>query len=124
NLPFVAHTLKIGPFVCCLLHRDSQNWPQGICPAMAISEFDHTRSGHFIMEEPKVALEFKSGDIILFLSSLITHGNAPLQPGERRMSWTCWMVGGLLRWLAAGCALLSTLTTRAKQERYSARAQE
>ncbi|EJD37866.1 hypothetical protein AURDEDRAFT_72734, partial [Auricularia subglabra TFB-10046 SS5] len=121
---FAAHTLNLGPFVCCLLHRDAQNWPQGICPAMALGEFDHTRSGHFIMEEAKVALELKSGDIILFLSSLITHGNGPLRPGERRMSWTCWMAGGLVRWLAAGCALLSSLTTRSKQERYAARSAE
>ncbi|EJD33962.1 hypothetical protein AURDEDRAFT_43352, partial [Auricularia subglabra TFB-10046 SS5] len=102
NLPFAAHTLNLGPFVCCLLHRDAQNWPHGICPAMAFGEFDHTCSGHFIMEEPKVVLEFKSGDIVLFLSSLITHGNAPLAAGERRMSWTCWLAGGLVRWLAAG----------------------
>ncbi|EJD33859.1 hypothetical protein AURDEDRAFT_76635, partial [Auricularia subglabra TFB-10046 SS5] len=124
NLPFAAHTLNLGPAVCCLLHHDAQNWPQGICPAMAVGKFDHTRSGQFIMEEPKVVLELKSGDIILFLSSLITHGNAPLADGEVRMSWTCWMVGGLVRWLAAGCALLSSLTTRVKQERYAARSEE
>ncbi|EJD32640.1 hypothetical protein AURDEDRAFT_77553, partial [Auricularia subglabra TFB-10046 SS5] len=121
---FAAHTLNLGPYVRCLLHRDAQNWPKGVCPAMALGDFDHTKSGHFIMEEPKVVLELRSGDIILFLSSLITHGNAPLCPGDVRMSWTCWMAGGLVRWLAAGCALVSSLTTRAKQEKYAERSQE
>ncbi|EJD41152.1 hypothetical protein AURDEDRAFT_69181, partial [Auricularia subglabra TFB-10046 SS5] len=117
-------TLNLGPYVRCLLHRDAQNWPKGICPAMALGDFDHTKGGHFVMEESKVVLELMSGDIILFLSSLITHGNAPLCPGDVRMSWTCWMAGGLVRWLAAGCALVSSLTTGSQQQEYSRRSEE
>ncbi|EJD42395.1 hypothetical protein AURDEDRAFT_43413, partial [Auricularia subglabra TFB-10046 SS5] len=86
----------------CILHRDSQNWPQGVCPIIVKGRFDHTVSGHFVLVEPKIVQELKSGDVILVLSSLVTHGNAPLKPGDIRLSWTCWMAGGLVRWLAAG----------------------
>ncbi|EJD36430.1 hypothetical protein AURDEDRAFT_31201, partial [Auricularia subglabra TFB-10046 SS5] len=98
-------TLNLGPQVRCLLHRDSQNFKPGVCTLLTCGRFDHTRSGHFIMVEPKVILELKNGDVLLFLSSLITHGNAPLRAAERRMSWTCWTAGGLVRWAAAGHAL-------------------
>ncbi|EJD38756.1 hypothetical protein AURDEDRAFT_39960, partial [Auricularia subglabra TFB-10046 SS5] len=100
--PFAAHTLNLGPQVRCILHRDSQNWVEGPCPIIIIGEFDHTVSGQFIIEEAKVALELRSGDIMILLSSLLTHGNTPLREGEVRLSWTCWMAGGLVRWLAAG----------------------
>ncbi|EJD42796.1 hypothetical protein AURDEDRAFT_67131, partial [Auricularia subglabra TFB-10046 SS5] len=121
---FAAHTLNLGPQVRCILHRDSQNWPEGPCPLLVIGEFDHEVSGHFVIEEAKVALELRSGDVIILLSSLLTHGNAPLRPGEVRLSWTCWMAGGLVRWLAAGCALVSSLRTRTEQAQYAERAKE
>ncbi|EJD40805.1 hypothetical protein AURDEDRAFT_69735, partial [Auricularia subglabra TFB-10046 SS5] len=124
NLPFAAHTLNLGPQVRCILHRDSHNWPEGPCPVIVTGKFDHTRSGHFVLVEPKVVLELRSGDIIILLSSLLTHGNAPLKKGEIRMSWTCWMAGGLVRWLAAGCRLVSSLNTRALQHEYARRAKE
>ncbi|KZV85178.1 hypothetical protein EXIGLDRAFT_571457, partial [Exidia glandulosa HHB12029] len=113
NLPFAAHTFNLGPHVQCLLHRDSLNWPRGICPVIVFGNFDHTTSGQFIMVEPKVVLELQHGDVFIFLSSLLTHGNAPLREGEERMSWTCWMAGGLMRWIAAGHQLVNQLTTRA-----------
>lgn len=118
NLPFAAHTFNLGPQVRCWLHRDSQNWPPGICPVLVRGDFDHTRSAQMILVEPKIVLELRSGDLFIMLSSLITHGNAPLGEGETRMSWTCWMAGGLCRWLAAGRALVSSLTTTAQQESY------
>lgn len=109
NLPFAAHTLNLGPFVCCWFHRDSRNFILGICPVVALGEYDHRTSGHFIMVEPKIVFEFRPGDVLIMMSAIITHGTAPLRRDETRMSWTCFTAGGLFRWHAAGGRLVSKL---------------
>ncbi|KZV89330.1 hypothetical protein EXIGLDRAFT_569218, partial [Exidia glandulosa HHB12029] len=98
NLPFAAHTLNLGPFVQCWFHRDSRNFILGICPVVVLGRFNPETSGHFIMVEPKIVMELRPGDVLLMMSALITHGTAPLLPGETRMSWTCYSAGGLFRY--------------------------
>lgn len=110
NLPFAAHTLNLGPYVRCWFHRDSRNFILGICPVVAFGDFNHETSGHFIMVEPRIVLEFRPGDVLLMMSAIITHGTAPLRRGETRMSWTCFTAGGLFRWHAAEGRLVSELT--------------
>ena len=84
NLPFAAHAFNLGPYMECWFHRDSRNFILGICPVLVMGQFDHKRSGHFIMVEPKLVLELRPGDVLLLMSSIITHGTAPLGEGERR----------------------------------------
>ncbi|EJD38646.1 hypothetical protein AURDEDRAFT_45097, partial [Auricularia subglabra TFB-10046 SS5] len=102
NFYFAATTFNLGPQVATVFHRDAMNLQQGICAIMAFGEYNHETSGHFIMLEPNVVVEFRPGDILFVMSALITHGNAPLKAGERRMSWTFYTAGGLFRWRAAG----------------------
>ncbi|KZV93175.1 hypothetical protein EXIGLDRAFT_586595, partial [Exidia glandulosa HHB12029] len=115
---FAAHTFNLGPCVRCFLHRDCLNFPPGACPIFVLGKFDYTRSAQLIIVEPKVIVELMHGDLFIVLSSLLTHGNAPLLKGEERMSWTCWMAGGLVRWIAAGKRLVSELKTEKMQRDY------
>ncbi|KZV83199.1 hypothetical protein EXIGLDRAFT_598006, partial [Exidia glandulosa HHB12029] len=112
-------TFNLGPYVRCWLHRDCLNFPPGVCPIFILGNFDHRISAQLIIVEPKVIIELMHGDLFIMLSSLLTHSNAPLQAGEERMSWTCWMAGGLVRWIAAGGKLVNELTTKAMQRKYA-----
>ncbi|KZV79080.1 hypothetical protein EXIGLDRAFT_596407, partial [Exidia glandulosa HHB12029] len=82
----------------CWFHRDSRNYILGICPVLVLGKFNHETSGQFIMVEPKLVLELRPGDVFLLMSSIITHGTAPLRAGETRRSWTCFTAGGIFRW--------------------------
>lgn len=110
NLPFAAHAFNLGPYVQCWFHRDSRNFILGICPVLVLGNFNHKTSGHFIMVEARTIIELRPGDIFLLMSSIITHGTAPLRPGEKRLSWTCWTAGGIFRWWAAKKKLVKELS--------------
>ncbi|EJD46696.1 hypothetical protein AURDEDRAFT_43093, partial [Auricularia subglabra TFB-10046 SS5] len=98
NLPFAAHTFNLGPFVRCWFHRDAWNFTLGWCPVLVLGLFDHRTSAQFIMVEPRIVMELRPGDLMLMMSSVITHGTAPLLKGETRMSWTCFTAGAIFRW--------------------------
>lgn len=109
NLPFAAHAFNLGPYVECWFHRDARNFILGVCPVLVMGNFDHRTSAQFIMVEARLILELRPGDLLLLMSSVITHGTAPLREGERRLSWTCWTAGGIFRWYAAGGRLVGDL---------------
>ncbi|THG92438.1 hypothetical protein EW026_g8473 [Hermanssonia centrifuga] len=48
------------------------------------SNFDPKLSGHFILWELKLLIEFPAGSIIIIPSALFSHGNVGLQAGETR----------------------------------------
>ncbi|EJD34229.1 hypothetical protein AURDEDRAFT_76377, partial [Auricularia subglabra TFB-10046 SS5] len=110
NLPFAAHTLNLGPYVRCWFHRDARNFTLGWCPVLVLGQFDYRTSAHFIMVEPQIVMELRPGDVLLMMSSVITHGTAALLEGETRMSWTCFTAGALFRWVAAGHKLVGDLS--------------
>ncbi|EJD42020.1 hypothetical protein AURDEDRAFT_68058, partial [Auricularia subglabra TFB-10046 SS5] len=89
----------------------------GWCPVFVMGNFNHRTSGHFVMVEPHIVMELRPGDVILMMSSVITHGTAPFLRGETRMSWTCFTAGAFFRWEAAGHKLVGDLTAEEK-ERY------
>ncbi|EJD37040.1 hypothetical protein AURDEDRAFT_25272, partial [Auricularia subglabra TFB-10046 SS5] len=110
----------LGPYVTCWFHRDARNFILGICPVLVLGDFNHRTSGHFIMVEPKIVMELRPGDLLLMMSAVLTHGNAPLRAGETRMSWTFFSAGGLFRWVAAKGKLVGELS----EEEYEAYAAE
>ncbi|KZV98946.1 hypothetical protein EXIGLDRAFT_763176 [Exidia glandulosa HHB12029] len=104
NLPFAAHSFYLSPQVECLFHRDSRNYILGIFLVL-----------------PKLVLELRPGDVFLLMSSIITHGTAPLRAGETRRLWTCFMAGGIFQWYTADQKLVSNLT-RQEEKEYHAKA--
>jgi len=68
------------------------------------------------MVEPHVILELQPGDVFILMSSMITHGNAPLLPGKTRMLWTSWTAGGIFRCMVAGSKKMPQKATTLQEE--------
>lgn len=64
--------------------------------------FNHQTSGHFIMEEAKVIVELRDGDVVFMPSATITRRNSQLQAGESRSSIVQYTSGCLFRWIWQG----------------------
>ncbi|EJD32368.1 hypothetical protein AURDEDRAFT_178569, partial [Auricularia subglabra TFB-10046 SS5] len=119
NFLFAAMTLNLGPQVATISHRDSKNLQPGVCAIIALGRFNPQTGGHFVMREPRLLVEFRPGDILFVMSSVITHFNVPLACSEEeRMSWTFYTAGGLFRWQVAGKRTLKSLTTAEERSAY------
>ena len=55
-----------------------------------------------ILWELKLVIEFPPGSTILIPSSVVTHSNTPIQPGEMRYSFTQYTAGATIRWVDYG----------------------
>lgn len=99
---FACAAVNFGPNVRTNKHRDMLNLAFGWCAITALGRFDHTLGGHLILWEAKLIVEFPSGSTCLIPSSCLTHSNTPIQPGERRASFTQYTAGGVFRWVENG----------------------
>jgi hypothetical protein len=94
-------TINCGPATVCHPHYDRMNYPSGPCAITAMGpNFDPSKGGHLILFELGVYLPFPSGSTILISSACFLHGNSPLQPGEERCSFTQFIPGRLMQWVA------------------------
>jgi hypothetical protein len=116
NSIFPAVSFNCGPTTVSLKHVDSGNLSHNFCPLTALGNFDHTKGGHAILFNLKLCIQFPSGSTILIPSACVSHGNTPVQEGERRLSIAQYASGGLFRWVAYGFksakALLKTKAGR------------
>ncbi|KAJ3504924.1 hypothetical protein NMY22_g17761 [Coprinellus aureogranulatus] len=99
---FSAAACNIGHRVATRFHCDCRNLAFGFCAVHAVGKFDHTRGGHIVLKEPKLAIEFPAGCHILLPSATITHGNTPVQEGEVRASFTQYTAGAMFRYVDNG----------------------
>ncbi len=104
---FCGTTFNLGPYGVTIRHRDSRNLVGGLCMIGVFGNFNHETSGHFIMEEAKVIIELRAGDVVFMPSAAITHRNSQLRAGESRSSIVQYTSGGLFRWVWQGKKLLS-----------------
>lgn len=102
NTAFAASTYNLGPATICWPHRDSSNRVCNPCANGPFGPYDWRRGGHLIIHEARLVIQLRPGDIMLFPSALVTHGNIPIQPGELRFSFTAYSAGGLERWIQQG----------------------
>lgn len=105
---------NLGRNVTCLFHRDAKDLAYSLCAIHALGDFDHTKGGHLVLKEPRLIIQFPSGSLILIPSSVITHGNTAIQPGENRQSLTQYMMGGIVRFVNNGFKNLVDLSTKEK----------
>ena len=82
DLPFQSFTFNVGDQLICLPHKDGENLAHGLCLALPIGEFNHTRGGHIIFHKLKMYIELPSGGFVLFPSSIITHENIGISKTE------------------------------------------
>ncbi|TEB34662.1 hypothetical protein FA13DRAFT_1625685 [Coprinellus micaceus] len=96
---FSAAAVNLGPEVATYFHRDGRNLAFGPCAIHALGEYNFTKGGHLVLKEPKLIIQFPPGCLILLPSATITHGNTPVQAGEKRVSFTQYTAGALFRYV-------------------------
>lgn len=99
---YPATTVNLGPSVITVEHFDGANYAPAWIAITSLGEFDHKKGGHLILRSLGVLVEFPSGCTVLFPSSVVQHGNVPIQEGESRMSITQYASGSLFRWVDYG----------------------
>lgn len=99
---YPATSINVGPQVVTVEHFDSANLSNAWLALTSLGTFDYTKGGHLIMRSLGVVIQFPPGCTILFPSSVVQHGNVPVQPGEKRMSITQYVSGHLIRWIDYG----------------------
>jgi hypothetical protein len=113
---FSCATFNFGPSVWTFKHTDPLNCPFGWCAIQALGSFDHRLGGHLILWDIKTVVQFPAGSTILIPSAVVTHSNIPVQPGERRASFTQYCSGGLFRWVDNGFRTEAALATENPDE--------
>lgn len=102
NSVWAGATFNFGPNTVCYKHRDSGNLAYGICGVNAQGSYDFRRGGHMNLWDAGYVVQFPPGTTILVPSSAIAHSNVPIQPGERRYSFTQYTSGAIFRWVDFG----------------------
>jgi hypothetical protein len=102
NSIFPACTVNFGPRAITVPHLDHFNDPALMCFINSLGDFDPKLGGHLVLWDLKLVIEFPPGSVIGIPSSLLRHSNLPIQPGERRASFTQYAAGGLFRWVDHG----------------------
>lgn len=99
------------------MHRDAENLSYGICMVSAFGDFDWQNGGEIFLLEPRVVVQLRPGDLLMFPSASITHGNFALQEraDEYRYSFTCYTAASLFQWVKNGMGLVKTAVKLGKR---------
>ncbi|KAG6887199.1 hypothetical protein C0992_000144 [Termitomyces sp. T32_za158] len=118
NLPYLRHifpksvfpaaAFNFGGNVFTKAHRDCMNYAIGWCAIQALGVFDPKKSGHFVLPDLKLIIEFPPGALILMPSA----ANLPVSKGESRVSFTQYCAGGLFRYIINGFCTETELQKR------------
>ncbi|KAJ6538071.1 hypothetical protein B0H19DRAFT_962212 [Mycena capillaripes] len=99
---FSGAAFNFGPNFWTFKHRDVLNLPFGWCAIQAAGPFDPTKGGHLVLWDLMLVIEFPLGALILIPSITLSHSNVPVQPGDKRASFTQFTAGGIFRYVDNG----------------------
>ncbi|KAK7045373.1 hypothetical protein VNI00_007622 [Paramarasmius palmivorus] len=99
---FTAAAFNFGGQVRTIQHRDHMNWPFGLCVITAMGRFDAKRSGHLVLKEFKLVIDFPHAATAAIPSACITHFNTAIHPDDTRTSFTQYTAGAIFRWVENG----------------------
>ncbi|KAI0038468.1 hypothetical protein FA95DRAFT_1467669, partial [Auriscalpium vulgare] len=102
NSAYPMATFNLGPETVTFEHNDCKNYPSLPCSITALGDFDADKGGQIYLSDLRLKVRFPSGSTILLPSAGLRHGNAAIQPGERRYSMTQYCPGELMRWVRHG----------------------
>ncbi|KAF7965063.1 hypothetical protein HWV62_698 [Athelia sp. TMB] len=102
NSIFPTTTVNFGPNAVCFDHLDYANAAVGWCAVTSVGDYDPVRGGHLVLFDIDTIIEFPPGSTILIPSSVMRHGNTPIQAGETRAGITQYAAGALFRWVDNG----------------------
>ncbi|RPD67692.1 hypothetical protein L226DRAFT_474534, partial [Lentinus tigrinus ALCF2SS1-7] len=95
-------TFNLGPRVATYPHLDHLNYAFGMCAVTALGNYDPKESGHIILWDAKLIIEFPPGSTILIPSAILRHSNVAVKKPQTRYSFTQYSAGGLFRWVKCG----------------------
>ncbi|KAF8181740.1 hypothetical protein K438DRAFT_1725171 [Mycena galopus ATCC 62051] len=121
---FAACTFNFGPRAITCPHLDFGNLAWSWCAITSLGWFDPDRGGHLILWDLKLIIRFPPGATILIPSAILRHSNIPVQPQEKRFSFTQYSAGGLYRWIRNGYMTDENFEKTATEEEKAARAHE
>ncbi|KAG6895497.1 hypothetical protein C0992_000997 [Termitomyces sp. T32_za158] len=99
---FPAAAFNFGGHVFTKSHRDCMNYAVGWCAIQALGTFNPKKSGHLVLPNLKLVIEFPPGALILIPSAALTHANLPVAEGECQASFTQYCAGGLFCYIVNG----------------------
>ncbi|KAG2127459.1 uncharacterized protein EDB93DRAFT_1096547 [Suillus bovinus] len=102
NSVFAAATFNLGPATVTFDHTDNVNFASGMCSITALGNFDPITGGHLVLFDLGLIIQFPPGATILIPSAILRHGNIPISSLEKRLSFTQYFAGGLVRWVEYG----------------------
>ncbi|KAI0040592.1 hypothetical protein FA95DRAFT_1471981, partial [Auriscalpium vulgare] len=108
-------TANLGPDTVCLDHNDCTNFPSLACAITALGSFDADKGGQLYFWDLGLRVRFPAGSTILLSSAGLRHGNLPIQPGEKRYSFTQYCPGALLRWVRHGMRPAGSLSPEERE---------
>ena len=102
NSAFPACTMNLGPQSVSFIHADGGDYPGIPGSVHSFGSFNYKLGGHIIALDYGFFVQFPSGTLTLLSSSGLRNGNTPIQHLESRYSFTQYISGHLMRWIAYG----------------------
>ncbi|KAF7965357.1 hypothetical protein HWV62_44269 [Athelia sp. TMB] len=96
---FPATTVNFGPGAVCYDHLDYGNAAAGCCSITSAGSYNPKLGGHIVLFDIDKIVEFPPGSTVLIPSSIMRHGNTPIQAGEMRVGMTQYAAGALFRYV-------------------------
>ena len=81
-------------------HKDFKDLSWGWCTVTSFGDYDHTKGGHLILWDLKIAIEFPPHSTIFIPSTIVEHSNTATQLGEARSTIMQYNSAGLFCWVA------------------------
>ena len=100
---FPACTMNLGPQSVSFVHADGGDYPEVPGSIHTFGNYDADLGGHLIAFDFQIFIRFPPATLSLLSSSGLRHGNTPIQEAETRYSFTQYVSGHLMRWIAYGC---------------------
>lgn len=102
NNVFAGATFNVGSRTVTRPHRDHLNLAYGACAITAVGTFNPKKSGHIVLHDLRMIIEFPPMATVIIPSAIVKHSNIGIAPGERRYSFTQYSAAGLFRWQDCG----------------------
>jgi hypothetical protein len=114
---FPAATYNLGPRTITLPHVDLKNLAFGWCAVTALGDFNYIKSGHLVLWDLNLVIQFPPGSTILIPSAVLSHSNAAISDKEKRYSFTQYAAGGLFRFVDNRFRTFKALSRQEQDER-------
>ncbi|KAJ6528194.1 hypothetical protein B0H19DRAFT_969353, partial [Mycena capillaripes] len=88
NSAFSCAAFNLSPNVWTFRHHDVLNIAFGWCAIQAAGPFHPRKGGHLVLWDLRLVIEFPHRTLIFLPSATIAHSNVPVQPGDKRASFT------------------------------------